>query len=312
MKKRRVWLFLLAGILVACVVAKDLILKGIVTAVATEVTGAPVHIGWFSLGVARPGVKVERLTLSNPAGFPQEAFLNVPLARVNYDLGAILKGRLHLPLVQLELKELVLVKNKGGANNVDSLKLVQEIKAQKGPPPKVPPMQIDRLMLKIGRIVHKDYSGDKPLVLVYTLNIDKEYRNITTPQQLALVVLSEPLKNAGIKGAAIYGAMAMTGIGLVPAVAAVTLTGQDKAEAMFEGSSEVVYAKALSVLKEQGSVVQEEKPGVIKAKVNASDVTVRLERMAKKSLRVTVSARKHFLPRHELAAGILYSIQETK
>jgi hypothetical protein len=174
-------------------------------------------------------------------------------------------------------------------------------------------MQIDLLKLKIGRIVSKDYSGDKPLVLVYTLNIDKEYKNITTPQQLALVVMSEPLKSAGIKGAAIYGAMAMTGIGLVPAVAVVTLTGQDKAEAMFEQSPDALFARSLRVLKEQGSVVQEDRlERTIKAKVNAADVTVKIERLAKKTVRVSVYARKHLLPRQELAAGILYSIKETK
>ena len=311
MKKWLKWFGIALAALVVFSFVRDLALKGIVTAVASRTVGAPVRMDGFSLGLMRQSVRITGLRIYNPPGFPKEPFVEIPLVSVELDPMALLGGKLHLKKVEFTLKELVLVKNKEGKSNLDSLEIAGKQEKGDKKPAQEMELQIDLLKLQMGRLVQKDFSVEPPLIESHELGISKTYKNITSPQQLAALILMEPMKSAGIKGAAIYGAAAMTGVGLVPVVAGSILLGKDNAEQEFGGGYDRVYEACLEVLKQGGSVKSEDRAGgVITGEVPGGSVTVRLEKGSGGKVKVNVSARKMMLPKPDVAGGVLYQLSE--
>ncbi|MBN3040625.1 MAG: hypothetical protein JW867_05815, partial [Candidatus Omnitrophica bacterium] len=59
---------------------------------------------------------------------------------------------------------------------------------------KAPEIAIDLLVLKVGKVVYKDYSGKgDPLVKEFKININEKFENITDPQSLARLILQRCL-----------------------------------------------------------------------------------------------------------------------
>jgi hypothetical protein len=297
------------------VILKDQIIKSVVSIAATKITGAKVEIGGFSLGILTQSVRIRDFKMYNPAGFPSGTIIDLPKVVVSCDLLSLLKGKLHLPLVEVELKELGLVKNTQGKLNVDALKVSQQQeprKAQEKRPSKPLAMQIDQLNLQMGRIVSKDYTvGKEPAVQVYDINFKKSYQNITSAQQLAVLILAESMKQAGIKGAAIYGVSVLAGLAVFPAAIAATFIGKDSMQQNLKVAASSLYDTSLSVLKRIGKIIKEDKPAVvIAAEVNGARVTVKLKQVSASSTQITISARKLGLPKPETASGVFYQISQ--
>lgn len=186
--------------IVAAVLAKDLIAKAVVTSGVRSVTGLKLGIGSMSVGVLRSALGIRQLTVHNPSGFPDRYMVELPEIYVDYDLGALLGRRVHLEEVRIHLKQLTVVKDAQGRLNLDSLKVVRESKQQaakpavENAPPAPPQIQIDRLHLRIGTVVYKDYAaGSTPAVQEFPVNIDERYEHITSPQVLASLILSRAL-----------------------------------------------------------------------------------------------------------------------
>jgi len=289
-------------------IIKDMVIKSVVTVVASKVTGAPVHIDGFSLGVFNQAVKISGLKIYNPQGFTKGILINIAKANVTYDIGALLKKKIHLANVVFDLKEMGLEKNKEGKLNVDSLKVAKQEGA--GKPSQQMPLSIDMFKLDMGRLIFKDFSiGKEPSVQVYEINIHRVYKNITSAEQLAALIMAEPMKAAGIQGAKIYGAAMLTGVAFLPIAAAVTFAGKDSVKQDFNSGLDNVYDVSLAVLKQMGRVVKEDKAGqVISANVNSADVTVKLKKISNNKTQIIISARKYLLPKPEIAGGVLYEI----
>lgn len=299
--------------LVCLGLAKDQIIKYVIVSVGSNVTGAKIEIGGFSLGLLKQTIRIKDFKIHNPVGFPKGVMADLPRVYVDADLFSILKGSMHLPIVTIELKELDLVKNQEGKLNVDSLKVAkQSHEAEEKKPAKPLEMQIDQLNLDMGKIVMKDYSvAEGPSVQVYDINMKKSYKNITSAQQLTALLMTEPMKAAGIRGAQIYGVSALVGVAVLPAVAAFTLLGKDSVENSFEIPLDKVYNNSLKLLQRIGQVKKEDKArGVIEALVNGVGVTVKCNSLARSTTRVTVSARKLLLPKPQVAGGVMYQINE--
>jgi hypothetical protein len=164
----------------------------------------------------------------------------------------------------------------------------------------------------MGRIVNKDYSVEgPPLIKVYDINLNKGYKNITSAQQLAVLLVSEPLKAAGIQGLKLYGAAMLTGVAVLPVAAVFTFTGKDFTQNTLGVSFERAYDAGLKALKDAGVVKKENKgAGVISAEVDGSEVTLKLKRLSEVSTEVTISARKFGLPQPAVASGVLYRLEE--
>ena len=314
MRKISVVLGIIILVFIVVVAAKDQLARSAVTVGATSVVGAPVHIDAFSFGIFTQAVNIKGFKLYNPKDFPKEVLLDIPTINVAYDLGALLRKKLHLSSVRIDLKEIGIVKNKEGKLNVDSLKVVEKASETQGKKPaEQMPMQIDELILSIGRVVYSDYTvGAQPLVQVYDIDIkDKTYKNITSAQQLATLILSEPLKKTAIKGAKVYAAASVLGVGFLPAGIAITLLGKDSGQQSFDVNFDKAYAVSLALLKKSGSVSSENKSqGTIKGTVNKNDITVKIQKLTDRTTQVTVSAKRLLFPKPEIAKGILYQISE--
>jgi head-tail adaptor len=293
-------------------VAKDFIIKSAVSSLANRLVGAKISIGSLSLGVINNTVRIKNFRMYNPKGFSRSILVDLPKITVKYNFASLVKGKMDFSFVEVELKELNLEKNKSGKLNVDSLSIVQEQPGRKPAGAQKPTeLKIGLLNLDIGKIISKDYSqGGEPAVAVYDINLKKSYRNISSVQQLVLLILSEPMKSAGIRAANIYGIAALTGVGLIPVAVISTFSANDSVEEHFAVPLERLYAKTKEVLGRRGIITSEDKANnVIIAKVNGTNITAKFRISYNKAV-VAISARKFLLPKREIASGILYQIEQ--
>lgn len=311
-------LLIIAVILIVFALLRDQIIKTAVSTAARQVTGAEVEIGGFSMSLLKQSVRVTGFKMYNPAGFSRAVLVDLPLAAVDCDVPALFKGRLHLKKVEVSLKEVGLERNKEGKLNVDALKVAQQpaqpskggAQDKKSSQPLA--LQIDMLTLEAGKLVMRDYSaGPEPSVKAYDINFKKSYKDITSAQQLTALILVESMKQAGIKGAGIYGAALLSETGIIPASVITTFAGKDSVEQELKVPLNRAYDAALQALQGMGRIVGEKKDeGVITASVQGADVTVNLKQVSASTTKITVSARKYMLPKTEVANEVLYRIAE--
>nr|MBU1327627.1 hypothetical protein [Candidatus Omnitrophota bacterium] len=305
MKKFLIVLGIVAISLTGITIFKNLIIKSVVTTVASRITGAPVHMDRFQLNILSSTIHISGFKMYNPSGFPEGILVSCPEIKVIYDRTTLFKQKRHFLLVEIKLKEMGLTKNKEGKLNVDSLKIAQESK-----PSSSIPMQIDLLTLSIGKIIYKDYAmGTEPSVRVYDVNRHKSYKSIPTAEQLALLVLAEPMKAAGIQGAKIYGVAIVAGVAVLPVAVAATFIGKDSVQQIIDTSFEHAYEISLEVIKRMGKITKDEAPnGVIKANINGTMTALILRKAADNKTEITISCRKYMFPKPDIAGGVLYQI----
>lgn len=305
-------LFIVLGTVVfflACIVIfKNQIVKFVVTKAAVTVIGTPVHMDSFSFSILRSSIYISGIKIYNPSGFPEGLLLSCSKINVIYDRAALFKQKLHLVFVEVELDEMGLTKNKEGELNVDSLKVAQTSEPSK--PSKPMPMQIDLLTLGIGKIVYKDYSmGIEPSILVHDVNIHKSYKNITSAEQLALLIIAEPVKAAGIRSAKIYGVAMLAGVAVLPVGIAATFLGKDSVQQTTDAGFQHVYEVSLEAVKRMGELTKEDAVnGVIKANIQGAMVAIQLRKGSDNKTEITISARKYVFPKPDIAGGVLYQI----
>lgn len=314
MQKKTKILILLVVLVLGFCLARDFLIKSIIGSVASNITGAPVSIGGLSLSIIKQSIRISDFKMYNPEGFPKDILVDIPNMGVQLDLGAIGKGKIHLREVDLEIKEIGMAKNKEGLLNVDSLKIADEKPGKKEvkKPSKQMAIQIDIAHLAMGKVVSKDYStGGQPIIKVYEINLKKTYKGITSAEQLAALIIAEPLKAAGIEGAKIYGAMMLTGAAALPVAAVFTFAGKDHAESDFNVSWDRAYEAGINQMGKAGKIKAENRQnGVINASINGANVTLKLKKITEAKTNVVISARKLGLPKPEISAGILYQISE--
>lgn len=315
MKKILRVIIIIVVILLVLSILKNQIIKSVVSGVSSNVCGARVTIGGFSFGVLSQQLQISNLKVYNPQGFSRSILIDIQKVFVNFDLFSMIKGKQHLYRVDINLKELVLEKNKEGKLNVDSLSFSKEGEAKKPQEEKSAkqlPMQIDLLNLEVGRIIYKDYSqGKEEQIRAYDINLKKSYKNITSAQQLALLILTEPMKQAGIKSAKIYGIAMVAGVAVLPVAIVSQFTAKDSVVKEFDVDFRKLYDVSLDVLRRTGKINKENSSeGIIVANADGATVTVKFRQISSKTTQVTISARKFMLPRFETANGILYQISE--
>ena len=203
MKKLLILLLVLVAVILIALFAKDAIIKASVEKSVEMVTGLTLKIESLHVGILKPEVGIKNLTLLNPAGFSDRTMVDMPEIYVNYDLPAIIGGKIHLPEVRLALKEFMVVKNAQGALNLDALRTVQAHKEGKAPsqkaPGKAPEIRIDTLKLSIGKVIYKDYSqGATPDVKEFDINLNETYTDINDPYKLVSLIVVRALMNTSI------------------------------------------------------------------------------------------------------------------
>lgn len=245
------WVVIAAAVIIVVSLGKGIVAKAAVTGGVKAMTGLDLRIHAMDVGLLRTAVGIRGMTLRNPAGFPDPIMLDLPEIFVDYDLFSLFSKRVHLEEVRLTLKEFVVVKNAEGQVNLDALKMVQESKgatpaSRGGAGPAQ--LHIDRLRLKVGTVVYKDYAaGGEPRIQAFPVNLDEEYRNITNPQALAALVVSRALMNttvaklAGVDLTAIQG---QVGAQIEKVTAAATAAASAAAKQAHAASAQVTGAAA--------------------------------------------------------------------
>jgi len=297
-------------------IVKNIVAKVVVASSASHVLGARVDIDSLSIGTFKQGVRIKGLRVHNPKGFPEGVLIDIRKIGVQYSLGSILfKRKLLLPKITLDLKEMVVIRNKEGRLNVDALKVSQQKQqpAKKKKPAKKMPMVINELHLNLGRVVVKDYSkAEKPVILAYDIGVkDRVHKNINGSSHLALLVMLDAMGPTGLKGAAIYSAASLVGAGFLPAGIAAAFIGSDKSVSEYRVGTGRSFDEALKLIQNIGEIIEENKEAYsIKAKVYDSDVTMEFKKGKKGGTEITIKARKFMLPKAEVAAGIMYQLEE--
>lgn len=205
---------IISKIIVVLIILLGLVVLGrnIITKVAVEkgveaATGLPLNIKKVDLGLRTTHIGIEGLSLLSPKEFGNEVMFYAPEIFVNYNLGAIVKGKVHLEDIRLDFDRLVIVKNKQGKVNLESLKS----KAGKGQPSqdaqkkgdagskKAPQIQIDHLALKVGKVIYKDYSqGGEPVIKEFAVNISQEINDVTNIQSLLGTIAGKALAKTAL------------------------------------------------------------------------------------------------------------------
>src|SRR3989338_1765111 len=200
MKKFFVSLILaLIVIALVLVAAKDIAIKAFLKNLIRNEYGLELRIRSLRAGVAKPSFHIKGIILFNPGGFPDPVMLDMGEIFVRYDPRSLFTPRIHLNEMRLDLKECVVVKNRDGRLNISYLKL-RKADEERDRPVKIPQIHIDRLRLKIGRALYKDYSkgGSAPTVKEFNINIDEEFEDVEDLYTLGRLVVARTLSNTYI------------------------------------------------------------------------------------------------------------------
>lgn len=300
---------------------KDVVVKTTVMNVGTAALGAKLTIGHFSWGILTQKVVIKNLCIEHPPGFPAgggsafggEAgeFIDMPQVVLRYDIWRLLfKGQYHLPLVEVNLKQMTVIKNDQGKLNVDALKIAHPDEKTKT---ELPLFAVDVLKLNVGQVLYKDYyKKESPDLLVYDLNLkNRTFKNIKTIPQLMTIVIVQALKPTAIQSAGMYAAATIMGIGFLPGAVLGVIVAEDEAKAEFNESFNRVYGVCLAFIKEKGTLKMVDKAkGTITGKIAGVDVAIKVTKLSFRKTGLVVSARKYMMAKREYAAGILYQLSE--
>lgn len=203
MKKLTKMLLIIVVTVVVLVLGKNLIIKAAVEGGVQIATGLRLNIQSFSLSLLKGSVDIRGLKLFNPRGFKDKVMVDIPEILVDLDPQSLFQGKLHLEEMRFTMKELVVVKNANAALNLDALKPVQNQKKGKAAPTTkkqtAPKMQVDRLHLKVEKVVFKDYSkGGEPQVKEFNIGLDEHHENIPSLELLIGVIITKTLMRTTI------------------------------------------------------------------------------------------------------------------
>ena len=208
MKKLGIVVGIIVVVFVLLLVFKNMLIKTAVEGGTKKATGLELAIGDMDVGLLASKVDITDMQLLNPAGFPDKVMIDITKLLVDVELASFFKQRAHVETLELDLKELVVVRNKDRKLNLSALKSVSE-KQQKGKKPveqeeakeekKAPQVVIDTLILKIGKVTYKDYSwGTKPFTKTFTIGINEVYHDITDPKKLVNLIIVRALQKTNI------------------------------------------------------------------------------------------------------------------
>jgi uncharacterized protein involved in outer membrane biogenesis len=208
MKKLGIVVGIIVVVFVLLLVFKNILIKLAIEEGTKKVTGLELTIETIDVGLLAPKVDITDMRLLNPAGFPDKVMIDIPKFLVDFELASFFKKKAHFKTVELNLKELMVVRNKERKLNIDSLTAVGQ-KKQGGKKPveqkeakqgeKAPQVTIDKLILKIGKVTYKDYSlGQTPFTKTFTIGINEVYRDVTDPNKLVMLIIVRALEGTGI------------------------------------------------------------------------------------------------------------------
>jgi len=181
-------------------VFKNKIAKSFVEKAVAETTGLKLEISSLDIGLLKTELTVQDLRLFNPAGYKEPVMFYIPYVYLDYNFADLIKKNIHIENMELDLKELFVIKDKSGKFNLSALRPVRKGEAlpSKAKPEEqapVPRLEIDKLLLKIGKVTYKDYSKDpdNPAITEFKLNFQGRYVHITDMRSLVKLIVGRAL-----------------------------------------------------------------------------------------------------------------------
>jgi uncharacterized protein involved in outer membrane biogenesis len=176
-------------------IGKNLIAKTAVKSGIRAMTGLQMDIGNIEVGIANTRIGINDIKLHNPSEFTDRLMVHLPEIYINYALDAFFRGRVHLEEVRIDLKKLIVVRDKDGMLNLNALKVAKKETGKE----KKTEVRIDILDLKIGEVEYKDYSlGSDPKPITYKVNIHEKFHNITDLDEMGKLILMKALIKTNI------------------------------------------------------------------------------------------------------------------
>ncbi|MCK6481309.1 MAG: hypothetical protein L6R43_14560 [Planctomycetes bacterium] len=206
-------------LLLAALLSRNFLLRRGMEAVVTRVTGFPLSVESFSLGLLDARVDIGGMRLSNTAGFEDPRCLHLPRVSAEMELGSLRTEEVRFREIVLDIREVVVVRNAAGETSLDRLKALggggeeggaKEGGKEGGATPAAPAEEgggtrwrIDRLELTIGRVVLLDYTrmrDGKPAEEVWDIGVDhEEFRNVDSPEAIVKLIVLKVLQNTPIR-----------------------------------------------------------------------------------------------------------------
>jgi uncharacterized protein involved in outer membrane biogenesis len=208
MKKLVIIIGIIVVIIVVLLIFKNVLIKTAVEQGTKRTTGLELAIGDMDVGLLASKVDITGMQLLNPAEFPDKIMIDISQLVVDVELASFFKKQAHVQTLALDLKEFIVVRNKDRKLNLSVLKSVSEKQKRAKKPvdqkerkkeKEAPQVTIDTLILKIGKVIYKDYSwGKKPFTKTFTLGIDEVYHDITDPKKLVNLIIVRALQGTNI------------------------------------------------------------------------------------------------------------------
>lgn len=168
--------------------------------IETAVAGAcglKLSIEHLDLDILRNKLHLQGITLLNPPGFKDESLAKAKEILIKYEPLDLLRGRVHLPLLKVNISEVNIIRSENNASNVVNFKKMrsgakpkaqhkqtqtpsnlQEVKQDIPPQPK---LLIDRLELSLEKVTFINYQAGvgEPAVIIFTVDGPCVFKNVT-------------------------------------------------------------------------------------------------------------------------------------
>lgn len=185
-------------IILATLLFRQRLCRILIEQATAQTTGLKLSIQDLNLNILNNSLSMGEVTLFNPYGFQSAVLGKAKEISILYDPLALLKGRLHLYQVKVEISEINIIKGEKGNSNVSAFKKIRpepEVKAapdvplalrslpQKSKPGKErhPRFLIDRLELSLEKVTFIDYSAEigEAAVIIFTIKGPCVFKNVS-------------------------------------------------------------------------------------------------------------------------------------
>jgi len=178
-----------------------------------KATGFTATIGRVNVGLLRPVIRINDLTLRNPPEFPHEEAFTIRELYVRYNRLSLLGRELRLNHLVLDMPRIVMVKPVKGKSNIELLAgMGKDSKRDRSAPETAPAPQperkdpgepkkkkeprtlvIDEMTIRMGEMEVRQYFANRPdpSIISVPVNFDRTYHSVTNMETLAVQLSTE-------------------------------------------------------------------------------------------------------------------------
>jgi hypothetical protein len=184
---------------------RDRLASRLIESAVERETGLTWTGGSAEVNLAKATINIKGLELVNPGHFPERRCLDIPSAKIEFDLERLQSGHLVVRRLTLDIARLVIVRTALGELNLDRIKALVLSSEEKRPGGKspIPPHQflIERAEMSAERIEALDFSASpNPPPLINEIKLSGiAFTNIENGRDLQRAVLTRILQAASVK-----------------------------------------------------------------------------------------------------------------